>query len=528
MLLNTFQKISLYKDMPPLALYAQAQTEHYKNSTIKREFFHQYKKKERAASLIREESNALQEGKIAGAILAGNGARSFGKKQNDVFDDDFVVEQEFVDRFYLNQPENDEDIPDSAGQEEDEEEDVQDNTEQKEDEEEDVKSEFLNSFRSKFKLMQDEKKWTLSDGTVVEDKLYDFGMGCSYEHLCHSYVIDPDDLTYRKYNIFSPQQLEEIRMLKPTEIPDISDTLEEYLCQFMNVEDINDLRQLLKTKQFYENYDHEKHADFDWICRTLDNLLLLYQNNLLTKTHNERWYQNRIWIMIDTLLETIEDINVIRGEACSTSNSKRKNLGRLPASINKMENKKMGHRQDMIITKNTFIEMGVGEEKHVDNNTNMMNERGLKCPKAMKDILLQMYDMVDYDSKLINCLSVVGLTTFGLDLYIDILDNPVNYTCRISRSNKMVIPQTIQEIPEKLLPLMSALLSLKLIIKKNSTLLNQCQRQKQNLKSSLKRAFSTEKKESSYISMINCAETPEEKGRFKVLEKRRRKTNDGV
>ena len=93
MLLNTFQKISLYKDMPPLAIYAQAQTEHYKNSTIKREFFHQDKKKERAASLIREESNALQEGKIAGAILAGNGARSFGKKQNDVFDDDFVVEQ---------------------------------------------------------------------------------------------------------------------------------------------------------------------------------------------------------------------------------------------------------------------------------------------------------------------------------------------------------------------------------------------------------------------------------------------------
>ena len=103
-----------------------------------------------------------------------------------------------MDRFYLNQPvsiveglkglqsnslvyENDEDIPDSAGQEEDEEEDVQDNTEQKEDEEEDVKSAFLNSFRSKFKLMQDEKKWTLSDGTVVEDKLYDFGMGCSYE-----------------------------------------------------------------------------------------------------------------------------------------------------------------------------------------------------------------------------------------------------------------------------------------------------------------------------------------------------------
>ncbi|KAI8353639.1 hypothetical protein EDC96DRAFT_447138 [Choanephora cucurbitarum] len=267
--------------------------------------------------------------------------------------------------------------------------------------------------------MQDEKKWTLSDGTVVEDKLYEFGMGCAYEHLCHSYVIDPDDLTYRKYNIFSPQQLEEIRMLKPTEIPDISDTLEEYLCQFMHVEDTNNLRQLLRKKrQFYENYDHEEHADFDWICRTLDNLLPLYQNNLLKTTHNERWYQNRIWIMIDTLLETIEDINVIRGEVCSTSNSKRKNLGRLPASINKMENKKMGHRQDMIIKKNAFIEMGVGEEKHVDNNTNMMNERGLKCPKAMKDILLQMYKVVDYDSKLINCLSVVGLTTFGECTYV--------------------------------------------------------------------------------------------------------------
>lgn len=73
----------------------------------------------------------------------------------------------------------------------------------------------------------------------------------------------------------------------------------------------------------------------------------------------------------------------------------------------------MGHRQDLIIKKNETLELGVGEEKPYDNNTNMILERSMRCPKAMKDTLLQLFENVNYDSKLMKSLNVIGLLTFG-------------------------------------------------------------------------------------------------------------------
>ena len=94
----------------------------------------------------------------------------------------------------------------------------------------------------------------------------------------------------------------------------------------------------------------------------------------------------------------------------------------------------------------------------------------------------------------------------GCTLYIDILDNPVNYTCRITRSNSFTVPY-------KILPLLSALLSLKLLVTNKSIMLSSSQGAKQKLKSSLKRSFSNTE-DSRVISQISCAITTEGNGRF--------------
>lgn len=60
----------------------------------------------------------------------------------------------------------------------------------------------------------------------------------------------------------------------------------------------------------------------------------------------------------------------------------------------------MGHRQNLVIKRKKTLELGVGEEKSCDNNTNMILESGVKCPKAMKDALLQLFEKVNYDSSL--------------------------------------------------------------------------------------------------------------------------------
>lgn len=87
----------------------------------------------------------------------------------------------------------------------------------------------------------------------------------------------------------------------------------DYLNKFNNVKNTNDLRQLLMVRSFYQCYDPEKHADMDWICRTLDDLLPLYEiEGTFKRANNERWYQNRIWTMVDKLLETVQDVSVVR------------------------------------------------------------------------------------------------------------------------------------------------------------------------------------------------------------------------
>ncbi|GAA5796061.1 hypothetical protein HPULCUR_001430 [Helicostylum pulchrum] len=171
----------------------------------------------------------------------------------------------------------------------------------------------------------------------------------------------------------------------------------------------------------------------DWICRTLDNLLPLYEiEGTFKRTNNERWYQNRIWTMVDKLLEAVQDIGVVRGEVSSNA---------------------------------------------------------------------------------------------SLTLYIDILDNPVNYTCRITRSSDFTVPYKIEDLSENILPLLSALLSLKSIVANNSIMLSPSQSARKKLKSSLKRALS-DTEDSCVVSKISCATTPEDNGRFVSVARKNQKRRE--
>lgn len=55
---------------------------------------------------------------------------------------------------------------------------------------------------------------------------------------------------------------------------------------------------------------------------------------------------------------------------------------------------------------NELIELGVGEKKLLDNGTNQMIERGLKCPKGMNDFQLELFKKVNYGPKVIFSLLV--------------------------------------------------------------------------------------------------------------------------
>lgn len=90
-------------------------------------------------------------------------------------------------------------------------------------------------FTNKYLKIPKEDKWTLSTGKIVEDALYVFGMKCSYEHLCHSFLLDPDDKNYIQQGIFTREELEEIKNFSKKELPLMPDDLLKYLNSFRKV-----------------------------------------------------------------------------------------------------------------------------------------------------------------------------------------------------------------------------------------------------------------------------------------------------
>lgn len=57
--------------------------------------------------------------------------------------------------------------------------------------------------------MKFKEKWYLSSGKCVEDELFAFGMQCKEEHPYHSFIVDPTDINYQKYQVFNNNELQE-------------------------------------------------------------------------------------------------------------------------------------------------------------------------------------------------------------------------------------------------------------------------------------------------------------------------------
>ncbi|ORE00777.1 hypothetical protein BCV72DRAFT_218518 [Rhizopus microsporus var. microsporus] len=364
--------------------------------------------------------------------------------------------------------------------------------------------------------MNNSKKWYLETGKCVEDALFEFGLTCNFEHLAHSFTIDPSDQTLLKQNVFTAKELAEIKKKALIPFPDLNVSLTEYLAAF-NQKSTSGLRKALYNCKWYEDYDENEHASLDWIRRSIDTLLPLYEKKIMNEKHNEQWYQKRIWFMIDTLFEIIPDLRIVRGENSSSSSSARKNIDRGAACFENLARKRMGRRGDFILRYHD-IELACGEDKASDNGTNMMQDRGIKCPKMMRDMLWALLDSVKFNQEKSKKLTILGVTTFGLNLYLDWMTIHEGYVCVLVRSKKISMPSTIDSFPSSL-SLFASLLSALEVIKSVINVMNANDVYDiELLKPSLKRAYSEDDDESNDAkswSRIVSASTPEDNGRFR-------------
>src|SRR4051812_18112633 len=159
-----------------------------------------------------------------------------------------------------------------------------------------------------------------------------------------------------------------------------------------------------------------------------------------------------------------------RGESCSLASAARKNRCRVIESVTAAARKKLGRRGDLIIRKEGR-EFGAGESgrKYEGvNGTKLLRERGLKLPKMLKDIFVELGEASEWDESktgelltvgfvhsgkdsgkrrhtLVNLLIKSCVFPIGLYMMLLLLDQPAGYVCRISRSKMEKVAEDVTQ-----------------------------------------------------------------------------------
>ncbi|SAL98586.1 hypothetical protein [Absidia glauca] len=243
-----------------------------------------------------------------------------------------------------------------------------------------------------------EHKWTLSTGTVVDDKMKQLVTDSIYEHPVHSMIIDPSDPVWKTY--FSDIELHEIKYQEPKSLRQLPQELIEYL----------------------ELYDKK------W--NTAADLYKAYKN---------------------------QDIRAKLGERCGVAVALGRNRDRSLEAMEKRARKAMRANVD-IIFKIGGDELGtreVGKDKVVIADDKYLNDGLTKLPKTLRDVLAI---LMQKNPARVNQLTSIGYLIMGLSMDLVTMDVPVGHTiARVSKTIKLEFPSLLTTIALDLLPLLEAI-----------------------------------------------------------------------
>ncbi|CAB5201105.1 unnamed protein product [Rhizophagus irregularis] len=317
-----------------------------------------------------------------------------------------------------------------------------------------------------YKLMDRRYMWKLSSGKVIEDELYKLGRELEFEHAVHSFILDIDDELVA--DCFTKTELREIELTPIPEVPELSDEVNNFLGKFIGKTNLKEIQQLIKELSFGIDYDSEKHHDMDYICLALHALIREIESGKITEGNLENWFNCHVWSMVfDHAFENIKAISVIRGESTSVSTATRKNK----KTKRKLgDRRKIGRRGDWILRavgngdKNEF---GAGEagKSWVDQyGTKYLREGGLKLPKVLKDMLLNLMEKICWNDEARKKIQTVGIIHGGLMMTIAYIDNPMGYICRLRRSDLMEVPDVAEKF-ESILTILASVLNIKSVVR---------------------------------------------------------------
>jgi len=189
----------------------------------------------------------------------------------------------------------------------------------------------------------------------------------------------------------------------------------------------------------------------------MSTVLREYQTESLKKIHHEQWYGMHLWCpIVDRCFDDIEDMEAIRGEACSAASGHRKNADRTASASHKMKRQKIGRKGDLILRSSTNLEFGGGEAGKTytsEKGTKWLVESGLKLPKMLKDMLMDLAKEVEWSTTVLRTLTTVGFVHGDRRQMVLELDCPDGYVCRLTRGNVYKVADSIATHSVETLPL---------------------------------------------------------------------------
>ncbi|KAI9495578.1 hypothetical protein BDB00DRAFT_870427 [Zychaea mexicana] len=122
--------------------------------------------------------------------------------------------------------------------------------------------------------------WTLSTGTVVEDKVKELAMKLSNEHPSHSMILDTSDPVWLEY--FTKSELKEIEDEKKVTLSELPKSMQTYLDCYNGLKTLDEL--------WNEHTKHSLHpirdADLYWVHSSVRNVLEILMHGLHKKSEN--------------------------------------------------------------------------------------------------------------------------------------------------------------------------------------------------------------------------------------------------
>ncbi|KAI7857712.1 hypothetical protein BDC45DRAFT_566159 [Circinella umbellata] len=324
-------------------------------------------------------------------------------------------------------------------------------------------------YKRTFEALDDDKKWSLDDGTKVEDTMYAYGVICTYEQ---RQVLEI---------CFTPSQLQQIKSANNKPLCEYDESCKNMFSMFSRI--IKDAKnheeelidELWERLAEFGLISPRKFYNLHWLQRTMDYILDLYRFKVLEwvqKNGSETDFINRVWTILDQLFD---DIMVeTRRDNVSVATTFIDNEDRAVTGMAAIAAKVTSIRPDLVLYKNGFeygvAECGKGDDEGIGKKE--VEETNLHCPKVMKSMFLHTTSKCDNNEDVTRKLQIIGFSHFDLRMKVLVMDNPDGYVCRIRSTPQYKISTVPSNMLSGLLPILKLTLRSKLTVQSSIKLVH--------------------------------------------------------